>query len=102
MPEHLLVETRDRVGILRINRPQRLNALNDQLAREIPYYAVRHSVKPGVTGWAQVRYHYSASLDDAIQKLQYDLYYVKNHTLFLDIVVLFETVGVVLTGEGAQ
>jgi sugar transferase (PEP-CTERM system associated) len=74
----------------------------DQLAREIPYYAVRHSVKPGVTGWAQVRYHYSASLDDAIQKLQYDLYYVKNHTLFLDIVVLFETVGVVLTGEGAQ
>jgi sugar transferase (PEP-CTERM system associated) len=74
----------------------------DQLAREIPYYAVRHSVKPGVTGWAQVRYHYSASLDDAIQKLQYDLYYVKNHTLFLDIVVLFETVGVVLTGEGAH
>jgi len=74
----------------------------DQLAREIPYYAVRHSVKPGVTGWAQVRYHYSASLDDAIQKLQYDLYYVKNHTLFLDIVVLFETVGVVMTGEGAQ
>jgi len=49
-----------------------------------------------------VRYHYSASLDDAIQKLQYDLYYVKNHTLFLDIVVLFETVGVVLTGQGAQ
>ena len=74
----------------------------DQLAREIPYYAVRHSVKPGVTGWAQVRYHYSASLDDAIQKLQYDLYYVKNHTLFLDIVVLFETVGVVLTAEGAH
>ena len=74
----------------------------DQLAREIPYYAVRHSVKPGVTGWAQVRYHYSASLEDAVQKLQYDLYYVKNHTLFLDIVILFETVGVVLTGEGAQ
>jgi sugar transferase (PEP-CTERM system associated) len=74
----------------------------DQLAREIPYYAVRHSVKPGVTGWAQVRYHYSASLDDAVQKLQFDLYYVKNHTLFLDIVILFETVGVVLTGEGAQ
>ena len=74
----------------------------DQLAREIPYYAVRHSVKPGVTGWAQVRYHYSASLDDAVQKLQYDLYYVKNHTLFLDIVILFETVGVVLTGAGAH
>jgi sugar transferase (PEP-CTERM system associated) len=74
----------------------------DQLAREIPYYAVRHSVKPGVTGWAQVRYHYSASLDDAVQKLQYDLYYVKNHTLFLDIVILFETVSVVVTGAGAH
>ena len=74
----------------------------DQLAREIPYYAVRHSVKPGVTGWAQVRYRYTANLEDAVEKLQYDLYYVKNHTLFLDIVILFETVGVVLTGEGAQ
>jgi sugar transferase (PEP-CTERM system associated) len=74
----------------------------DQLAREIPFYAVRHSVKPGITGWAQVRYHYAASLDDAAQKLQFDLFYVKNHTLFLDVVVLFETVGVVLTGEGAQ
>lgn len=74
----------------------------DQLAREIPYYAVRHSVKPGVTGWAQVRYRYSASLDDAVQKLQYDLYYVKNHTLFLDVVILFETVSVVVTGAGAH
>lgn len=74
----------------------------DQLTRDIPFYAVRHSVKPGVTGWAQVRYHYGASVDDSVQKLQYDLYYVKNHTLFLDIVVLFETVGVVLTGKGAQ
>jgi sugar transferase (PEP-CTERM system associated) len=74
----------------------------DQLAREIPYYAVRHSVKPGVTGWAQVRYRYSASLDDSVQKLQYDLYYVKNHTLFLDVVVLVETVNVVITGAGAH
>ena len=74
----------------------------DQLTREIPYYAVRHSVKPGLTGWAQVSYHYGASVDDAVQKLQYDLYYVKNHTLFLDFVTLFETVGVVLTGKGAQ
>ncbi len=74
----------------------------DQLTRDIPFYAVRHSVKPGVTGWAQVSYHYGASVDDSIQKLQYDLYYVKNHTLFLDIVILFETVGVVLTGKGAQ
>jgi sugar transferase (PEP-CTERM system associated) len=74
----------------------------DQLTRDIPFYAVRHSVKPGVTGWAQVSYQYGASVDDSIQKLQYDLYYVKNHTLFLDLVIVFETVGVVLTGKGAQ
>jgi len=74
----------------------------DQLTAEIPFYAVRHCVKPGVTGWAQVRYQYGASVDDAVQKLQYDLYYVKNHTLLLDMVVLAETVRVVLTGEGAQ
>lgn len=74
----------------------------DQLAREIPYFSVRHSVKPGLTGWAQVRYQYGASKDDAIQKLQYDLYYVKNHTLFLDLLILVETVRVVLTGEGAH
>ena len=74
----------------------------DQLTQQIPYYAVRHSVKPGVTGWAQVRYQYGASVEDAAEKLQYDLYYVKNHSLFLDIVVLFETVGVVLMRKGAQ
>jgi lipopolysaccharide/colanic/teichoic acid biosynthesis glycosyltransferase len=74
----------------------------DQLTQEIPFYALRHSVKPGVTGWAQVRYHYGATVEDSQEKLQYDLYYVKNHTLFLDLVVLFETVGVVLTGKGAR
>jgi len=74
----------------------------DQLTRDIPFYAVRHCVKPGVTGWAQVRYQYGASVDDAIEKLQYDLYYVKNHTLVLDVLVLFETIRVVLTGEGAH
>jgi len=74
----------------------------DQLTRDIPFYAVRHSVKPGVTGWAQVSYHYGASVEDAIQKLQYDLYYVKNHTLFLDLVIVFETVGVVLSARGAH
>lgn len=74
----------------------------DQLTRDIPFYAVRHCVKPGVTGWAQVRYQYGSSVDDAINKLQYDLYYVKNHTLFLDTLVLFETVRVVLTGDGAH
>jgi len=74
----------------------------EQLTQEIPYFAVRHSVKPGITGWAQVRYPYGATVEDSMEKLQYDLYYVKNHTLFLDIVVLFETVGVVLTGKGAR
>ena len=74
----------------------------DRLTQEIPYFAVRQSVKPGVTGWAQVRYPYGASVEDAAEKLQYDLYYVKNHTLFLDLVILFETVGVVLTAKGAQ
>jgi sugar transferase (PEP-CTERM system associated) len=81
-------------------RPERAFFV-DQLAREIPFYSVRHCVKPGITGWAQVRYQYGSSVDDAIQKLQYDLYYVKNHTLVLDVLVLFETVRVVLTGEGS-
>ncbi len=74
----------------------------DQLTTEIPFYAARHSVKPGLTGWAQVRYHYGATSHDAANKLQFDLYYVKNHTLFLDLVVLFETIVVVGTGQGAQ
>jgi sugar transferase (PEP-CTERM system associated) len=74
----------------------------DQLTQQIPYFAARHSVKPGVTGWAQVRYQYGSTIEDAQEKLQYDLYYVKNHSLFLDIVILFETVFVVLTGKGAR
>jgi sugar transferase (PEP-CTERM system associated) len=74
----------------------------EQLTQEIPFYALRHSVKPGVTGWAQVRYPYGATVEDSQEKLQYDLYYVKNHTLFLDIVILMETVSVVLTGKGAR
>ncbi len=74
----------------------------EQLTQQIPFFAVRQSVKPGVTGWAQVRYQYGATVEDSIEKLQYDLYYVKNNTLFLDIVVLFETVAVVLTGKGAR
>jgi sugar transferase (PEP-CTERM system associated) len=73
-----------------------------QLVQEIPFYAARHSVKPGITGWAQVRYPYGASLDDAVNKLQYDLYYVKNHTFFLDLLILVETIQVVLWGKGAR
>ncbi len=74
----------------------------DQLLTQIPFYALRHSAKPGITGWAQVRYPYGASIDDAIEKLQYDLYYVKNHSLFLDIMILISTVEVVLWGKGAR
>ena len=73
-----------------------------QLAQEIPYYEARHSIKPGITGWAQVRYPYGASVEDAREKLQYDLYYVKNHSLFLDIMILIDTVQVVLWGKGAR
>lgn len=74
----------------------------DQLVTQIPFYALRHGAKPGITGWAQVRYAYGASIDDAIEKLQYDLYYVKNHSLFLDIMILISTVEVVLWGKGAR
>ncbi|HPU53560.1 MAG TPA: TIGR03013 family PEP-CTERM/XrtA system glycosyltransferase [Burkholderiaceae bacterium] len=74
----------------------------DQLIADIPYYDVRHSVKPGVTGWSQVRYPYGASVEDSLAKLQYDLYYVKNHSLFLDLLILMETAQVVLLGKGAR
>jgi sugar transferase (PEP-CTERM system associated) len=74
----------------------------ETLTQDIPYYSVRHSVKPGVTGWAQVRFDYGATVEDAKLKLQYDLYYVKNHTLFLDLLIMFETISVVLTGRGAR
>jgi len=72
------------------------------LREDIPYYDVRHSVKPGITGWSQVRYQYAASVEDSLAKLQYDLYYVKNHSLFLDLLILIQTVEVVLFGKGAQ
>lgn len=73
-----------------------------KLKEQIPFYDLRHSVKPGLTGWAQVRYSYGASVEDARTKLQFDLYYVKNHSLFLDILILFETVRVILFREGAH
>jgi sugar transferase (PEP-CTERM system associated) len=82
-------------------RPERAFFV-DQLSRELPYYGARHSIKPGVTGLAQVRYQYGASVDDAMRKLQYDLYYVKNNSLFLDILILIETVQVVLFGKGSR
>jgi sugar transferase (PEP-CTERM system associated) len=74
----------------------------DMLTAQVPYYNVRHSIKPGITGWAQVRYPYGSSIEDAIEKLQYDLYYVKNHSLFLDLVILILTVEVVLLRKGSR
>jgi len=82
-------------------RPERPYFVQD-LTQKIPYYGVRHTVKPGITGWAQVRYAYGATDEDAMQKLQYDLYYVKNHSLFLDLMILFQTAQVVLWGKGAR
>lgn len=82
-------------------RPERPEFV-EQLADKIPYYAERHRVKPGITGWAQVRYPYGASDEDAREKLQYDLYYVKNYSLFLDCLILFQTAEVVIFGQGAR
>ncbi|MFT3665086.1 TIGR03013 family XrtA/PEP-CTERM system glycosyltransferase [Piscinibacter sp.] len=80
-------------------RPERPSFVA-QLREQIPFYDLRHSVKPGVTGWAQVRYSYGASVEDARRKHQYDLYYVKHNSLLLDMLVLLETVSVVLFREG--
>ncbi len=74
----------------------------EQLSQQIPFFMCRHNVKPGITGWAQIRCSYGASVEEAIEKLQYDLYYVKNHSLFLDLVVMFQTVQVILFGKGSR
>jgi exopolysaccharide biosynthesis polyprenyl glycosylphosphotransferase len=82
-------------------RPER-PAFVSALAQEIPFYALRHQVKPGITGWAQICFPYGASSEDARQKLQYDLYYLKNYSLFLDLNILCLTLQVVLWGKGAR
>jgi sugar transferase (PEP-CTERM system associated) len=82
-------------------RPERPQFVADLEAR-LPYYAERHMVKPGITGWAQINYPYGASVEDARQKLEYDLYYAKNYTPFLDILILLQTLRVVLWREGAR
>jgi sugar transferase (PEP-CTERM system associated) len=82
-------------------RPERPEFV-DKLAETIPYYRERHSVKPGITGWAQLCYSYGASEQDAVEKLQYDLFYVKNHDLVFDILILLQTVEVILLGKGAR
>jgi lipopolysaccharide/colanic/teichoic acid biosynthesis glycosyltransferase len=82
-------------------RPERPGFVG-QLTESIPYYGQRHVVKPGLTGWAQVRYTYGASVEDAIQKLQYDLYYIKNMSIALDIVIVLETIKIVVLRRGAR
>jgi len=82
-------------------RPERPEFVQG-LQEKIPYYGERHQVKPGLTGWAQICYPYGASDADALEKLQYDLYYVKNHSLFLDLTILLQTAEVVLWSRGAR
>ncbi len=82
-------------------RPERPHFV-DRLAKEIPFYEQRHLIAPGLTGWAQIKYPYGASIEDSREKLQYDLYYVKNHSLILDAIILLETVKIILFGRGAH
>jgi sugar transferase (PEP-CTERM system associated) len=112
-----------RIGaILRRTRidefPQLLNVLKGQMSvvgprperpafvsafeRQIPFYAVRHSVRPGITGWAQINYEYAASLEDTKRKLEYDLFYVKNHSVFLDLAIMLQTFRIILWRQGAR
>lgn len=82
-------------------RPERPEFVAD-LEKQLPYFAERHMVKPGITGWAQVNFPYGASIDDSRQKLEYDLYYAKNYTPFLDLLILLQTIRVVIWPEGAR
>lgn len=82
-------------------RPERPHFVS-QLAREIPFYEHRHLVAPGLTGWAQIKYPYGASIEDARQKLQYELYYIKNQSLTLDLIIVFETFKTVIFGRGGR
>ena len=82
-------------------RPERPEFV-EWLSREIPFYPLRHTVDPGITGWAQIRYKYGNTQEDAKEKLQYDLYYIKNMSLGLDLLIMFQTIKIVLLGRGAQ
>jgi len=78
-------------------RPERPEFVTD-LSREIPFYGQRHVVRPGVTGWAQVRYKYGATKEDALEKLQYELFYIKNMSIALDLVIMFHTIKTMISG----
>jgi len=74
----------------------------ESLKKEIPYYAVRLTVKPGLTGWAQIRFQYGSSIEDALEKLHYDLFYIKNYSFLLDLVIILKTARIILSGKGAK
>lgn len=80
-------------------RPERIEFVQE-LEKKIPYYQIRHLVKPGLTGWAQVNFHYGASLEDSVEKLQYELYYIKHRSLILDFSILLRTIKIIMMREG--
>jgi sugar transferase (PEP-CTERM system associated) len=82
-------------------RPERPEFV-EWLTKDIPYYGLRHLVRPGITGWAQIRYRYGNSVEDAKEKLQYDLFYIKNASIGLDVLIMFQTIKIVLLGRGAH
>ena len=82
-------------------RPERPQFVED-LSSKIPFYKLRQHIKPGITGWAQICYPYGASVEDAREKLQYDLYYLKHHSFFLDTLILLQTIAVVILCKGAR
>jgi lipopolysaccharide/colanic/teichoic acid biosynthesis glycosyltransferase len=82
-------------------RPERPEFV-EKLKLIIPYYSERHTLKPGITGWAQIHYPYGASVEDAMEKLRYDLFYIKHFSSFLDIMIIVDTVKIMLFGRGAR
>jgi lipopolysaccharide/colanic/teichoic acid biosynthesis glycosyltransferase len=80
-------------------RPERPEIVA-HLVRQVPFYQARHAVRPGITGWAQVRYHYGSSVNDALVKLQYDLYYIKHQSVYLELSILVKTAAVILGLRG--
>lgn len=82
-------------------RPERPEFV-EELNKQVPYYSVRHTVRPGITGWAQIRYPYGASVEDSLRKLEYDLFYVKNMSFWQDFKIVLQTIGVVILGKGAR
>ncbi len=80
-------------------RPERPEFV-DKLVKEIPHYSIRHLIKPGLSGWAQIKFPYGASVFDAVEKLQYDLYYIKNRSFVLDIAIALKTLAIIMKKEG--